>query len=174
MRWFAWGCCARFSSFLLPSQPQLQSMAASFHGSANIRCVSSPSGGLIIHTSISFLCCSSRISWQIKHVLFHLLWFLLNSIRLLTIGSRLRGVRKEKKKRERNKKKKNTRTPALKSLPAGACHRPPPPVRPFCCECASAFLRFCLMHFKAYMVDTYCKVQTRFFLFHKSSLLDAI
>lgn len=31
---------------LLPFQPQLQSMAASFHGSANIRCVSSPSGGL--------------------------------------------------------------------------------------------------------------------------------
>lgn len=46
-------CCSRMltsprsvSSVLLPFYAQLQSMAASFHGSANIRCVSTPSGGL--------------------------------------------------------------------------------------------------------------------------------
>lgn len=44
---------------LLPLQPQHQSMAASFHGSANIRCVSSPSGGL-----------SSRLAYRSSAALF--------------------------------------------------------------------------------------------------------
>lgn len=126
----------------LPFQPQRQSMAASFHGSANIRCVSSPSGGL-----------SSRRAYLPFAALFgfhgrsNIYYFIISDssstvLVLLTVESCLRGVR------GKGKKKRNPRTPALKSPPAGACHRPPPirfPLLLWMCKCVS---RSCLTLFE--------------------------
>lgn len=107
---------------LLPFQPQLQSMAASFHGSANIRCVSSPSGGL-----------SSRRTYRSSAALFgfhgrsNMYYFICFDSSSAVLGYLRSGLVFEVSE----KKHTHSRTPALKSLPVGACHRPPPPIRPF-------------------------------------------
>ncbi len=116
---------ARFPSPRSHFNPRLQSMAASFHGSANIRCVSSPSGGL--SSRRAYLSSAALFGFHGRSNIYYFISFDSSStvFRLLTVGSRLRGVK--------------TGTPALKSPPttAGACHRRPPPIR------FSLLLRMC-------------------------------
>lgn len=123
-------CCSRMltsprsvSSVLLPFYAQLQSMAASFHGSANIRCVSTPSGGLSSRRAyLSSLPLSSAFMADQTFIILSALIPAPNSLRLLTMGlvsEVSRGGGGE------------TRTPALKSPPtAGARHRHPPSLPP--------------------------------------------
>lgn len=105
-------------------------MAAGFHGSANIRCASSPSGGLSSRRAYLSSCRSFRLSWQIKHVSFYQLWILLNRLRLLTMVL-VSEVSLGGKKPQGH-------------LRWNLLHRwslSPPPIRfhPCHCECASAF-----------------------------------
>lgn len=127
--------------FLSHFSLSLQSMAAaSFHGSAHIRCVSSPSGGLSSRRAYLSLPALFRISWHTRHLLvFYQLWVLINSFRRLTVGSCLRGVRK------------NQRQGHLRWNPPllfGARHRPPP-IRftPYLLWMWKWATRFCLTRF---------------------------
>lgn len=156
------GCslsCARFSSFCSHFSPQLQSMAARFHGSANRRCVSSPSGGL-----------SSRRAYLSSAALFGFhgrsnIYYFISSdssrtvLGSLAIGSCLRGVRG---RGLGGGIITQARTPALKSPPptAGACHRPP----------SHPFSPFLLWMCNTILSDTWCNpkiqnVNPHFFVF---------
>lgn len=99
---------------LLPFQPELQSMAASFHGSANIRCVSSPSGGL--SSRRAYLSVAALFGFHGRSNIYYVISFDSSS----TVLGYLRSS-------PVSEVSENTRTPAQKSPPpAGACHRPPP------------------------------------------------
>lgn len=115
---------------LLPFQPQLQSMAASFHGSANIRCVSSPSGGL--SSRRAYLSVAALFGFHGRSDIYYFITFP-NS------PSTVLGYLRSTPVSEVSEK---TRTPAQN--PPAPPPPPPPlepvthPLHPFCYECASA------------------------------------
>lgn len=111
---------------LLPLQPQHQSMAASFHGSANIRCVSSPSGGL--SSRLAYRSSAALFGFHGRSNIYYFIYFDSSSTDLR------RGLVSEV-----SGGKKKSRTPALKSPPTGAVTDPLPSGFPFCFGYAWAF-----------------------------------
>lgn len=140
------------SVVLLPFCHEHQSMAASFHGSANIRCVSTPSGGLSSRRAVSLLRRALAAAFVAHHtfIISSAAILLLRSLRLLTTGP-VSEVSEEEE--EEGGEKKNARTPAPNSSPtAGACHPPPSPPIPYS---PSLRMRKCVFFF-ATLSDTLC------------------
>lgn len=115
---------------LLPFQPELQSMAASFHGSANIRCVSSPSGGL--SSRRAYLSVAALFGFHGRSNIYYVISFDSSS----TVLGYLRSS-------PVSEVSENTRTPAQKSPPPlEPVTDPLPSVFPLLlwgCKCVSAF-----------------------------------
>lgn len=140
-------CCGwRMLALLLaslPSQPpppRLQSMAASVHGSANIRCVSSPSGGLSSRRAYLSSRCSffffflggwrgGDISGQIKHLASALIPPQATYGRVSSsheVSGTMMIINNKMKISKKKKKKGNSEDTCAEISPtAGACHRPP-------------------------------------------------
>lgn len=139
-------CCGwRMLALLLaslPSQPpppRLQSMAASVHGSANIRCVSSPSGGLSSRRAYLSSRCSffffflggwrgGDISGQIKHLASALIPPQATYGRVSSsheVSGTMMIINNKMKISKKKKKGNSEDTCAEISPTAGACHRPP-------------------------------------------------
>lgn len=131
MRYFCWRMLTPLRSVfiaLLPFQPELQSMAASFHGSANIRCVSSPSGGL--SSRRAYLSVAALFGFHGRSNIYYVISFDSSS----TVLGYLRSS-------PVSEVSENTRTPAQKSPPPRWSLSPTPshPFSLFCYEGANAF-----------------------------------
>lgn len=138
------GCtlpCARFSSFCSHFSLGSSQWQPAFTAQLTYAACLHPAG--VSHPRRAYLsfACSFRISWQIKHLLFYQLWFILNSPRLLTVGSCLRAVRENQGHLQWN-------LPSLELVTDPPNPPPPPPVRfpllLWMCKCVS---RACLTLF---------------------------
>lgn len=114
-------------SVLIAFQPELQSMAASFHGSANIRCVSSPSGGL--SSRRAYLSVAALFGFHGRSNIYYVISF--------GSCSTVLGYLRSSPVFEVSG---NTRTPAQKSPPRWSLSPTPShPFSLFCYEGANAF-----------------------------------
>lgn len=119
----------------LPFQPQHQSMAASFHGSANIRCVSSPSGGL--SSRRAYLSTAALFGFHGRSNIYYFISFDSSSTVLGYLRSGL--VSEVSGGGKKNYRKQGHLHWNLPHHRWSLSPTPPPILFLFCCGCASAF-----------------------------------